>query len=251
MRTVTVFSTIGGVKQEKFETDVKTWGELKPLIEKKFNLDKLVATEVERKVTLEHKDVELLDTDFRIFLRQKETKSGNLEGKSFKELRAILADKGDNAKQFLTEKFGKNWTTLSGDELRKGLTEYSEPKDSKKEEIVEEKLESEEITETMTPKEKVQKAINLLSEVCKEVNDEEICERTELLIEDAQGLLEVLPGQDPVKKVKEEKDVESEEERKKREAKEEEERKKKEEEERKRKEEEELNNLGKDMMEGF
>lgn len=107
-RVVTVFSS-KGVKQ-KIETDVQTWGELRPLVEEHFDLENLQATENINKTTLEHADAILPTANFVLFLRAIKTKSGaDYASMSFTDLRACLSDED---KQALKEKTGKNWTRV-------------------------------------------------------------------------------------------------------------------------------------------
>jgi len=73
-RTVTLYSTKGG--SQKVQTDVSTWGELKPIVAGRYDLSNLQATESVGKTTLEHEDAALPAGDFVLFLRPIRTKSG-------------------------------------------------------------------------------------------------------------------------------------------------------------------------------
>lgn len=76
MRTISIYSS-RGEKASKIETDVTTWGALRPLIKAKgYEVDKLHASENVRKSTLEHADAVLPEGNFTIFMRPKQTKSG-------------------------------------------------------------------------------------------------------------------------------------------------------------------------------
>ena len=121
-RTVTLYSTKGG--KQKVETDAKTWGELKPLVEKYYDLKKLQPTENVNKTTLTHQEAVLPEGDFILFLRPIRTKSGmdGVEGLSFQELRKLVTN--DDIKSHLNQYSGKNWTRLSTEELRAGLAAY-------------------------------------------------------------------------------------------------------------------------------
>lgn len=124
-RVITVVSTKGG-QIEKVSTDAKTWGDLKDLIEDKYDLINLKATENINKTTLEHKDAILPEGDFRLFLRPAKTKSGsieNIDSADFKTLRQMVIELG--ARGYLNTIFkDKNWTQLSTLELREGLKNY-------------------------------------------------------------------------------------------------------------------------------
>jgi len=107
-RVVTIFSSKG--KKQKIETDVTTWGALKPLVEEHFNLDNLQATENINKTTLENSQALLPATNFVLFLRAIKTKSGvDYSAMSFTDLRACL---NDADKEELARTTGKNWTRV-------------------------------------------------------------------------------------------------------------------------------------------
>jgi len=73
-RTVTLYSTLGGMK--KVQTAAKNWGSLKPLVAQHYDLDNLQATENIGKTTLEHVEAKLPEGEFVLFLRPVKTKSG-------------------------------------------------------------------------------------------------------------------------------------------------------------------------------
>lgn len=121
-RVITMFSTKGG--KNKVETEATTWGELKPLVEEKYDLSNLQATENKNKTTLTHPDAVLPEGDFVLFLRPIKTKSGaDMNDLGFRELRALVNN--DSVKEYLNGVVpGKNWTQLTTDELRAGLNSY-------------------------------------------------------------------------------------------------------------------------------
>ena len=124
VREIVAYATKGG-KIAKINTDVKTWGELKPLLrEEGYDLDSLLAAESINRSDLVNDLAILPEGPFRVFLRPKQTKSGtNLP---YKEVRAkvqeLIASDGDVAKAHLNE--GKNYTTKKGDELNVLLNSY-------------------------------------------------------------------------------------------------------------------------------
>jgi|GEM_PF-6910242 len=195
-RKITVFSTKGKQKAH-IDTDVATWGELKPLIENEgYDVSSLHATENINRTNLEHKDAVLPEKAFTLFLRPKKTKSGatdaDIDAMSFKDLRAALTDSDKTA---ISEMFDKNYTRCSTDNLK----EYLKSKGDSTEEVAEE-AEVEEVAETVeettedaetpvTPLDKANQVKALLSEICEESDNEDICGRTEVMVEDAEGLI--------------------------------------------------------------
>ena len=143
-RTIKVFSSKSG-NIKTYETDVTTWGALRELIQQDYDLTNIKAAESVGKTTLEHINAALPETDFTLFLRPAETKSGlDFNYASFKEMRNFIkTDSG--ARDFLNSfKQGKNFTQLSTEDLRAGLLAYvnanssqssdeEEPKKEKKE----------------------------------------------------------------------------------------------------------------------
>lgn len=125
MRIVTVVATKGG-QVKKYETEATTWGALRDIIQGDYSLSNIKATENINKSTLEHVDCALPEGDFRVFLRPSKTKSGGaFDGKNFKEMRAIIAAEGEDAKKFLSAyRAGKNWTQLTTDDLVSGMNAY-------------------------------------------------------------------------------------------------------------------------------
>lgn len=195
-RIVTVFTSKG--KKQKIETTATTWGELKPQVQEHYDLSNLQPTENVNKTTLTHQDAVLPEGNFVLFLRPIKTKSGieGTEGLGFRDLRKLVTT--DDIKSHLNNIVdGKNWTQLSTDDLRAGLASYN---DGSTEEVVQEspvveeiETVSEEISEdtpvVLTPLQKAIKAKELLSEICEEVDNDDTCERTELISEDVDGLI--------------------------------------------------------------
>lgn len=125
LRTITVFTTKGKQKA-KIETDVTTWGELKPLVQAQgYDLGSLHATENINRADLVNLQAVLPNQDFVLFLRPKKTKSGlDVEGLGFKALRAVVKDHGEHVKEYLNNYSDKNWTQLTTAELSEALSEY-------------------------------------------------------------------------------------------------------------------------------
>ena len=124
VREIVAYATKGG-KIVKINTDVKTWGELKPLLKQEgYDLNSLLAAESINRADLVNDLAVLPEGPFRVFLRPKETKSG--ADLPYKEVRAkvqeLIASDGDVAKAHFNE--GKNYTTKKGDELNVLLNSY-------------------------------------------------------------------------------------------------------------------------------
>ena len=124
VREIVAYATKGG-KIAKINSDVKTWGELKPLLKGEgYDLDSLLAAESINRADLVNDLAVLPEGPFRVFLRPKQTKSG--ADLPYKEVRAkvqeLIASDGDVAKAHFNE--GKNYTTKKGDELNVLLNSY-------------------------------------------------------------------------------------------------------------------------------
>ena len=124
VREIVAYATKGG-KIAKINTDVKTWGELKPLLKGEgYDLNSLLAAESINRADLVNDLAVLPEGPFRVFLRPKQTKSG--ADLPYKEVRAkvqeLIASDGDVAKAHFNE--GKNYTTKKGDELNVLLNSY-------------------------------------------------------------------------------------------------------------------------------
>ena len=123
-REIVAYATKGG-KIAKINSDVKTWGELKPLLKMEgYDLNSLLAAESINRADLVNDLAVLPEGPFRVFLRPKQTKSG--ADLPYKEVRAkvqeLIASDGDVAKTHFNE--GKNYTTKKGDELNVLLNSY-------------------------------------------------------------------------------------------------------------------------------
>lgn len=124
VREIVAYATKGG-KIAKINTNVKTWGELKPLLKQEgYDLNSLLAAESINRADLVNDLAVLPEGPFRVFLRPKQTKSG--ADLPYKEVRAkvqeIIASDGDVAKAHFNE--GKNYTTKKADELNVLLNSY-------------------------------------------------------------------------------------------------------------------------------
>ena len=124
VREIVAYATKGG-KIAKINSDVKTWGELKPLLKREgYDLNSLLAAESINRADLVNDLAVLPEGPFRVFLRPKQTKSG--ADLPYKEVRAkvqeLIASDGDMAKAHFNE--GKNYTTKKGDELNVLLNSY-------------------------------------------------------------------------------------------------------------------------------
>ena len=124
VREIVAYATKGG-KIAKINSDVKTWGELKPLLKREgYDLNSLLAAESINRADLVNDLAVLPEGPFRVFLRPKQTKSG--VDLPYKEVRAkvqeLIASDGDVAKAHFNE--GKNYTTKKGDELNVLLNSY-------------------------------------------------------------------------------------------------------------------------------
>ena len=124
VREIVAYATKGG-KIAKINSDVKTWGELKPLLKMEgYDLNSLLAAESINRADLVNDLAVLPEGPFRVFLRPKQTKSGT--DLPYKEVRAkvqeLIASDGDVAKAHFNE--GKNYTTKKGDELNVLLNSY-------------------------------------------------------------------------------------------------------------------------------
>lgn len=179
MRTIKVYSTRGG--SQTIKTDVKTWGELRPLVEEHYDLSNLQATENINKATLQHADAVLPAEDFKLWLRPIQTKSGlYVENLSFKDMRKLVDS--DEIKKFLNNYIeGKNWTQLSVKELRNGLTEYNPLKETSSENNDSVNLNS---------------VIDNVQEILDNSNDEFIVTRLEEIIEELNDLQEYIDNED-------------------------------------------------------
>lgn len=111
-REITIYATRGG-QMKKITTAVRTWGELQPLVRREgFDLGSLLAAENINKTDLVNDLAVLPESNFRLFLRPKQTKSGAPERKEcFAIIKAHLAVHPEDKHKFIID--GKNMTQLS------------------------------------------------------------------------------------------------------------------------------------------
>ena len=167
-RTIKVFSSkVSDVKP--YVTDVTTWGALRELIQKDYDLTNMKATESVGKTSLEHIDAVLPETDFILFLRPAETKSGlDFSNMSFKELRDYIKN-DENAKNFLNSFVQrKNFTQLSTSELIAGLTLYANSSQEDTDTVEKAKVKREK-----TPLERLEKILKKVLEVRDTLEEED------------------------------------------------------------------------------
>lgn len=110
----------------QIESSASTWAQLKlELRAAGYDMSTLIATEKETRHTLEHDESTLPTGDFVLFLRPAKTKSGaDYSNASYSDMRAEIAQIGKEVKDFLTNRFNTNWTRITLDQLRDGLTAY-------------------------------------------------------------------------------------------------------------------------------
>ena len=197
-RIITVFSTKGKQKT-KIETDVTTWGELRPLVEAEgYDVESLHATENVRRTNLANAESILPEEAFTLFLRPKKTKSGcsgcdfdesEIEAMSFRELRGMVTD--NNIKGHLKAyKPGKsNWTQLSTEDLRAGLIAfYCTGEEDASADIQEEA--TPETNQAITVADKAMSIKTLLSEIAAEIANKNVSERIAEMGAELDGLIE-------------------------------------------------------------
>lgn len=192
-RKITVYST-KGKRKSVFESDATKWSELHSLLQDDgYDLSNLQATENVNKTTLKHQDAKLPEGDFTIFLRAEKTKSGaasKYDKMSFKELRAEMSEDDKTA---ISEKTGKNYTRCSTDELRSYLkSKGSASTTSNSNEAVAEEAPSNE--DNISPLYKAKKVKSLLEEICEDTDNDDICERAQEMISEAEGLIADVEG---------------------------------------------------------
>lgn len=199
-RVVTVFSTKGKSKT-KITTDATTWSELKSLIRNEgYNMDNLQAVEGTNRTTLQHQDARLPEGDFTLFLRPVKTKSGlsGMEGKSFKELRQIIKEQGQDCKDYLESKSGKSWTQVGTEDLRNLLAGYNPANGVADvvQSVAESKSETmEEVQSEASPTsmDLVGQVESTLDQICEmESDSDNICDRVDMIKEELSGLKEDL-----------------------------------------------------------
>lgn len=193
-RVITVFTSKG--KKQKIETDVTTWGDLKPLVEEHYDLSNLQPTENVNKTTLLHQDAALPEGNFVLFLRPVKTKSGGeFDNMSFKDLRANLTDAD---KEALQETTGKNWTRVTKQDLIDQLnSRSSNTSESVVEEVQEETVsEDSNAIESVTNLQRIELVKTTLQAICENSENEEICERVELLEDEVAGIKDLIEAED-------------------------------------------------------
>jgi len=178
-REITIYATRGG-QMKKITTDVRTWGELQPLVRREgFDLSSLLAAENITKHDLVNDLAVLPEGNFRLFLRPKQTKSGAPDRKEcFAIIKAHLAQHPHDKHKFSID--GKNVTQLSTPVVQDLVAKYCNgasvpavteavkqkaPKAEKAEPVKESKTESNVATEArgLTEFEKVEEALNLVA----------------------------------------------------------------------------------------
>lgn len=195
-RVITIYST-KGAKKAKIETEATTWAELKPLISKAgYDLNSLHATENVNKTDLVNEAAVLPTTEFTVFLRPKQTKSGagRADGLAYKDIRNMI--KGDiesypdAGKEHYNQ--GKNYTTKSTDELRDlansfvapaGNAEVKKEKPAKVEKVSAEHIEETTVVE-MTNADHVENIKHDLKCIIENASSEDVKERAKELLED-------------------------------------------------------------------
>ena len=205
-RIITVFTSKGG--KTKIETDVTTWGELKPLVEETIDLTNLQPTESVTKTTLLHSEAILPVMDFVLFLRPIKQKAGaNYSDMSFKELRTHLTDKD---KEDLKASTGQNWTRVTRvdieAQLSKSESKVGTPVNT---EIVEEAQVPSPSPKAKKSEDKVQQFVpisdpsitnldrintvkDLLQEICDTSDNDEVCNAVDLAKFEVDNVLEAI-----------------------------------------------------------
>lgn len=198
VREITLWSTKNG-RKAKLSTNAKTWGDLKNEIAKHtdFDIKGLLATENQKRTDLANDLAILPETNFVIYFRAKETKSGG--EMSYKELRAAIKgfidNDGDPAKEHFNQ--GKNYTTKSTDEL-KALHASYKPKAAGTEEAPAETVADNGISEvvesvaaskvTITNQDRIGIIRENLEAIKDSCNDGDISDRVELASDEVDGL---------------------------------------------------------------
>ena len=110
-REITIYATRGG-QMKKIRTSATTWGELQPLVRREgFDLSSLLAAENINKSDLVNDLAVLPTSDFRLFLRPKQTKSGSLDRKEcFAAIKVHLLNHPEDKHKFIIN--GRNMTQL-------------------------------------------------------------------------------------------------------------------------------------------
>jgi hypothetical protein len=122
MRKVTIYSSNLG-NGLSFDTDVKSFGQLQTVfMEKGVSYSNMKVVIGETRVTLEHPDAVLPESDFKVFLLPTKTKSGGISrSEIYNAIKKLKSEKGD---AFVKETFG-NYTQTSSEDLIKKLASVS------------------------------------------------------------------------------------------------------------------------------
>ena len=195
-QSITITSAGNADRTVNNSDPITTWGGLRSLLSNEgYDLENLKPTENINKTTLEHIDAVLPTGDFRLFLRPSKTKSGGFDvtGKGFKELRALVTT--DEIKIYLSGlETGKNWTQLSTESLRKGLTSVSTAYSANT--VTEIPTVTETVAETLvevasvkTNKQKAEEAKALLQSIYDTTTCDEVEERVDSILDEVDGLI--------------------------------------------------------------
>jgi len=201
-RIITIYATRGNSDPVDVSSNAVTWGEFIPEVQKAgYSIDKVLCTEGNTRMDLVNKLAILPTTDFTIFIRNKETKSG--AELSYKELRAaisgFIATDGDVAKDHFNK--DKNYTTKATADLKELHASYK-PKQAGSEEVVEvsevveASLNVADIVETVvqakvvvvTNADRVGKISALLIEIGGNTGNSEVLDRIEMIQDEIAGL---------------------------------------------------------------
>lgn len=199
-KEITVIATGKDNKTLNSDVVIKTWGELQDVLSSEgYDLSNLKPTENINKTTLEHNDAALPEGDFRLFLRPSKTKSGNnYASMGFKDLRSKINELGEDAKKHLSSLIpGKNWTQLTTQELRDGLSTFDTPSSSVKEvkgetASVEEVSSSSDVATPTTNIEKLQQAKSLLNCVKDNTSCSDLEEYADEAIDSIQNAIDLI-----------------------------------------------------------
>jgi len=195
-QTITIVSAGNADKVINTQEPVSTWGVLRDLLSREgYDLENLKPTENINKTTLEHVDAVLPVGDFRLFLRPSKTKSGNdYSSMGFKDLRNAINQLGEDAKKHLSSLVdGKNWTQLTTEELRKGLSSFTSNNSTAAQVTEVPKEEVTQVTEdTVSPttnKEKAEQVKSLLNCILDNTYCDDLIDRVESAIEEIDGVI--------------------------------------------------------------
>lgn len=198
VRKVTVYST-KGQKRTELNTSATTWGELRQeVVSAGYDMDSLTALENVNRTTLEHSGATLPSGEFTLFLKPQKTKSGAYyEDLSFSELRNVMLN-STGCKDYMENKYGKNWTRLSTEELVDGLSAWEYDGGEVEEDDTSSTGDQEAIK-------LIKKAKEALQDVCDYMDDdEEACDRVEIIQDELDALMEMAGGTSETRKLDQE-----------------------------------------------